>query len=249
MLSSAKLELHTQNRRARYRHKLRTLAHIKLNSDTSGILRDVSDVGLALQVLSQIPPNEVIHIHLELPNPRLRFEADGRVAWSDPLGQAGIVFVNIASRSHRLLKEWLFTQILSDAYRVAGDHASELLFSSSSRPAIRLEPDLCSATLESQSVGLFWFKVSASRFSRLIDGTVLVCAVLLFSLLTLFLTDVLPAWPLAAAFVLGTAVVFTAIYWAIFALWFGVTPGSRLATLASIESRDSLGERELTRFR
>jgi len=252
MGSSAMVGRSVGNRRV-YRRKLRSLAQVKLDS-ANGILRDVSDAGLAIQVLSPLVPGQPVHLGLDLPHPRLRFETEGRVLWSDSLGQAGILFVNLSSRSRRLLKEWLFTQILADAHRALGDDGSELLFSSTSRPAIRLAPSYCSQQLrssEAQRVCLFWLNMSALRFSRFVDGTALLCAVLLFSLLVLFFTDSLPSWPLTGAFVLGAALVFSAVYWFVFAVWFGITPGSRLAELASsdAEKKPALVEVELTRFR
>ena len=239
MVTSATVEPVPQNRRLRYRQKLRTLAYLKLDSGNGGVVRDVSETGIAVQLLTPLRADEQVHVGLELPNPRLRFEAEARVAWTDSLGQAGLEFSDLAPRSRRLLKEWLFTQILQDAHRGFGD-AAELLFSSAARPAIRLEETLPSfhpvpLNTESPSVRLLWFNISALRFSRFVDGTALLCAVLLFSLLALFFTDVLPSWPLAIAFVLAAAVVFAAVYWFVFGVWFGITPGGRLAELASSE--------------
>ncbi|HXZ42690.1 MAG TPA: PilZ domain-containing protein [Terriglobales bacterium] len=237
MLSSAIVEPVPQNRRLRYRQKLRTLAYLKLDSGNGGVIRDVSETGIAVQLLTPLRADEQVHVGLELPNPRLRFEAEARVAWTDSLGQAGLEFSDLVPRSWRLLKEWLFTQILQDAHRASGDDAAELLFSSATRPAIRLEETLPSfhpvpLNTESPSVHLLWFNISALRFSRFVDGTALLCAVLLFSLLALFFTDILPSWPFTLAFVLGVGAVFGALYWLVFAVWFGVTPGSRLAELA-----------------
>lgn len=240
MASSSAVEPLPQNRRLRYRQKLRTLAHVKLDSENGGVLRDISESGMAVQVLSHLQPNQRALFRLDLPNPRLRIEVEGRVAWSDSLGQAGIVFVDLAPRSRRLLKDWLFTQILADAHRALGEDAGELLFSSAARPAIRLEETLPSfhprpLNTESQCVRLLWLNVSARRFSKFVDGTALLCAVLLFSLLALFLTDVLPSWPFTAAFVVGAAAIFAAVYWFVFAVWFGITPGNRLAELANAD--------------
>ena len=80
----------------------------------------------------------------------MRVEATGRVAWADPMGQAGMEFLPLPQRSGRLLKEWIFVQLMASAQHSAGDsallygkssqEAAELLFSSRARPAIRLEP-------------------------------------------------------------------------------------------------------------
>src|SRR5579862_9905527 len=251
MGQSAMLEVHSQNRRSRYRHRLRTLSHIKMDCCDFGILRDVSDNGAALQVLSRLPLDQIVHLQLELANPRLRFEVDARVVWSDSLGQAGLVFVNIDSRSQRVLKEGLFTQILSDAHRVIGDHASELLFSAPLRPTIHLQPALPSCpSSAAPEVHLLWFNIPALRFSRYVDAIALLCAVLLFNLLVLFLTDMSPSWRLTMALVVCVTIAFAAMYWLIFAIWFGVTPGTRLAELASAEGGNwAPAEREIVRFR
>jgi hypothetical protein len=240
MVSSATVEPLPQNRRLRYRQKLRTLAYIKLNSVNGGVVRDISETGIAVQLLTPLRTDDQVHVGLDLPSPRLRFEAEARVAWTDSLGQAGLQFSGLAPRSRRLLKEWLLTQILADAHRAIGDDAGELLFSSAARPAIRLQETLPSfhpaaLNTESLSVRLLWFDISAPRFSHFVDATALLCAVLMFSVLALVLTDIFPSWPFAVAFVLGAAAVFAALYWFVFAVWFGVTPGNRLAELASAE--------------
>jgi hypothetical protein len=77
--------------------------------------------------------------------------------------------------------------------------------------------------------------LSASTFARAVDGLVLLCAVLLFSVLTLMLTDTLPAWPLASALMLGAAALLVVAYWGLFHLFFGATAGERLAELACRE--------------
>jgi len=254
MASSAILESPSQNRRLRYRQKLRTLAYIRLDSANGGVLRDISEAGIAVQVLTPLRAGEQVHVGLDLLNPRLRFEVEAHVAWTDSLGQAGLEFRDLGPRSWRLLKEWLFTQILADAHRTMGDDATELLFSSAARPAIRLEETLSSfhpvpLHAESLSVRLLWFNVSALRFSRFVDCTALLCAVLLFSLLALVLTDIFPSWPFTVAFVLGVAAVFAMLYWFVFAVWFGVTPGNRLAELAGAEAGSKARPQKIERAR
>lgn len=254
MASSAIVGPVSENRRARHRQKLRALAYIKLDSANGGVVRDVSESGVAVQVLVPLRSNQSLRIQLDLPNPRLRFEAEGRVVWIDSLGQAGLEFVDLAPRAQRLLKDWLFTQILADAHRAVGDDAGELLFSSAARPPIRLDETLPSfhpvpLTRESPSVRVLWFNVSALRFSRFVDATALLCAVLLFSLLALVLTDILPSWPFTVVFIVVAAVVFAGVYWFVFAFWFGITPGNRLAELAGAEITNNSRRTKLQRAR
>jgi len=246
-----------ENYRLHHRQKLRSLAYLQLNSQKAGIIRDVSEAGAAVQVLTPLAVNRRVRIGLDLPHPRVRFEAEGRVVWTDSLGQAGLEFLVLAPRSRQLLKEWLFTQLLTEAQFWAREEREELLFSNPSRTAIRLEgekswvgePPLLSH--EAPRIGFLWFAVSAHRFSRFVDTLALSCAVLLFSLLTLFLTDALPRWPLAVAFLAGLTAVLGLLYWFVFAVWFGITPGHRLAQLARSEAEQKSPKIELqrTRFR
>jgi hypothetical protein len=243
------------NARLHYRHKLRNLAYLQVDSQNAGIIRDVSQTGAAVQVLTPFDLNRRVRIGLDLPNPRLRFEAEGRVVWTDSLGQAGLEFLALAPRSDRLLKEWIFTQLLTDAASWARDEREELLFANSSRIAIQLDdrkarrskPPLVGR--DAQRIGFLWFDLSPLRFSRLVDGMVLTCAVWLFSLLTLLLTDTFPRWPLAVAFLAGLAALFGVVYWFVFAIGFGITPGRRLAELASSETGQNSPPAEAGRVR
>lgn len=225
-----------QNRRRGHRQRISNLAYVKLGASNGGVLRDVSEFGIAMQTLSPLRQEQEVHVQLDLPNPRLHLEALGRVAWSDSEGQAGVEFGDLPPRSVRLLKEWLFTQVLADAHRAGGD--AELLFSSAVRAPIRLQPmpSLMPRAKTVRPLRMRWFALSARKFSRVVDGLVLLCAVLLFSLLSLIMTDTLPSWPLAVVFVVSSAAIFAGLYWLLFAGWFGTTPGTRLAELAGIDS-------------
>jgi len=234
-----------QGRRRHHRQKVRNLAYFSWDSENRGVLRDVSESGAALQVLGPLHLNQQVHFRLELASPRLRVEGDGRVAWNDSLGQAGMEFLDVPPRAHRLLKDWIFTQILADAQRAGGDPQEGLLFSFPSRPAIRLEP-----TGSRQRIHFLGFRVTGDRFARIVDCLALLCAVLLFNVLALTMTDMLPSWPVAVLLVLLVTGVFAGLYWCMFSRWFGVTPGHRLAQLAFQERAGAKGPTELrTRFR
>jgi len=243
--------------RLHYRQKLRHLAYLQLDSQNAGIIRDLSQSGAAVQVLTPFARNRRVRIGLDLPNPRLRFEVESRIVWTDSLGQAGLMFLDLAPRSDRLLKEWLMTQLLTSAEGWARDEREELLFSNTSQAAIHLEDEKVFAPKprlfgrQVQRIAWLWFTVSPLRFSRFVDGMALSCAVLLFSLLTVFLTDAFPRGPAAVVFLGGLTVVFGLLYWVVFAVGFGITPGNRLAQLARSEPGETSCPDELgrTRFR
>lgn len=234
-----------------YRHKLRTLAYVNVGS-TAAILRDLSLSGLAIQAATKMSVGEQIELRLDLPNPRCRVEAVGRVVWTDSTAQAGVEFVSLSARAQSLLSQWIFSQLLTDVSRIAGD--GELLFSTAARPAIRLPqpsvlPSFQPAEEDSSRLRLLGFAVSPARFARIVDGLVLLCSVLLFSLISLFLIDILPVWPLTLAFLCAATVLFGLLYWLVFGIWFGSTPGNRLAALAGASAGEGRSIRPMPRPR
>ncbi len=233
-------------RRGHYRHQIQSLAYVNLDQTNGGVIRNLGDTGLAIQAVAPLYVNQQVFVRFDLANPRARIEATGRVAWADPVGQAGVEFVLLSPRSRRLLKEWILIQLLSAAQNSAGDaaffhtnsglQATELLFSSAARPAIRLEPEAAVArkggSYGSQPGTLhpwFPFAIPARALSRLVDGLVLLSAVLLFALICIAMVGVVPAWPVALVMGLGVAVVFAALYRFLFLFWIGSTPGDWLA--------------------
>jgi len=237
-----------------YRQKIRTLAHVSLDATHGAILRDLSEFGVALQTVTPLAPDQEVGLRFELPAPRVRVETVGRVVWADSWGQAGLQFLNLPPRSQRSLKEWIFTQILSAAYLFSpcesvpvegnrAEGATELLFSASARPAIQFKaeevrpPALLAPNARPRSVRLLWCPVPISprALSKLVDGLVVVCSVLLFAVMSMVMTNILPAWPVMLALTIGVAAVFGTLYWFLFAFWFGSTPGEHLARLACSE--------------
>jgi hypothetical protein len=234
-------------RRRHYRHQIQSLSYVNLDQTNGGVIRNLGDTGLAIQAVAPLYLNQQVFLRFDLANPRARVEATGRVAWADPVGQAGVEFVLLSPRSRRLLKEWILIQLLASAQNSAGDatffhnhsgqDATELLFSSAARPAIRLEP-VRAGGRRSEGAGsqpgtlqLSWlpFAVSAPMLSRLVDGLVLLSAVLLFALICIAMVGVVPAWPVALVIGLGVAVVFAVLYRFLFLFWMGGTPGDWLA--------------------
>ena len=265
----------TRTPRRAYRQKIRTLVPANLDSVPGGVVRDLSQFGIALQTVAALAPNQQVHLRFDLPAPRVRVEATGRVAWIDAWGQAGFQFVDLTPHSERLLKEWIFGQILCAAYlfapseslAVEGDHAegaTELLFSASPRPAIELaqprppepQPTRSPAPRDQVahpvSVRLPWCPIpmSVRTLSKLLDGLIQLCAVLLFAVVTMAMTSILPSWPIALALATGAAAAFVSLYWFLFVFWIKSTPGEHLARLASLEcDAKLLREEERSRFR
>ncbi len=242
-------------RRRHYRHQIQSLAYVNLDQGNGGIIRNLGDSGIAIQAVAPLHVNQQVFLRFDLANPRVRVEATGRVAWVDPVGQAGVEFLTLSQRSGRLLKEWIFVQLMASAQHSAGDsallygksgqEAAELLFSSRARPAIRLEASSgCRAaeakpTNSHRAVHLPWFPfaISAPALSRLVDGLILLSAVLLFALICMAMVGVVPAWPVALVMGIGVAAVFAVLYRFLFLFWMGGTPGDWLAGLTEVCDR------------
>ena len=238
-----------------YRHKIRTLSQVTLDARNGAILRDLNEFGIALQTVTPLAPNQQVHLRFELPASRMRVETAARIVWTDSWGQAGVQFLNLPQRSERALKEWMLTQILSSAYlfspcesaSVEGNRAegaSELLFSAVPRPAIQIEPRPARPTAlrpkaRPQRLRLPWcpFPISLNVFAKLLDTLILLCAVLLFAVMAMAMTNVLPTWPVTALLAIGITALFVGVYWFLFVLWFSSTPGEHLAALAYSEFR------------
>jgi len=261
-------------KRRHFRHKIHNLAYVNLDQANGGIIRNLSEAGIAIQAVAPLRANQQIYLRFELLSPRTRMEAAGRVAWADAMGQAGVEFLSIPQRSRRQLKEWLFAQLLMMAHHGVWDsvflhskrtgEARELLFSAAHRPAIRLQaeaaispehwglskdkpnpPPIAEASHRPLQLYGFPVPISARSLSWLADGLILLSAVLLFSVVSLAMTHTFPAWWFALGIAFGALCLFTVAYWFLFVICSGSTPGTHLAQLAT----DSDGMRAEADFR
>ena len=249
-------------KRRHYRQRVQNLAYVRLDQANGGILRDLSESGIAIQAVVPLRVHQEVHLRFELLNPRTRIEARGRVAWADPLGQAGMEFLDMAERPRHQLKEWIFTQLMASAehaeraesvfiHHGSGADATQLIFSDGARAAIQLEPEgaeLLAATADVPARTASPMSLSARGLSRTVDCLLLFCAVLLFAIISLGMTNLFPTWPLALALALGITSAFAAVYWYLFAVCVGMTPGEHLARVAFGELEE-VDDEEAPRFR
>ena len=242
-------ELPAHLRRRRFpRQGLRSLAYVKLDQANGGIIRDLTESGMAIQAVGRLQPGQELELRFELISPRVRVDARGRVAWADSSGQGGIQFFGVTPRMQRALRDWLLIQMLSvaaisgrDSMFSAGE--MELTFSAPARAVIVVEPPVAQ---EQESPRVEWglFSLTARSFSIFLDALVLLCAVLVFAISSIAVMGGVPEWPLAAALLLTVSTIFVAVYQVLFSDYVcGATPGTRLAMLASaqpgVEGEDS----------
>jgi Tfp pilus assembly protein PilZ len=236
-------------RRGHYRHQIQTLAYLNLDQSNGGIIRNLGDAGIAVQAVAPLTIDQKVFLRFDLANPRVRVEGTGRVAWADPVGQAGIEFLTLSQRARRGLKDWIFLQLLStaqanaDASFAENADAAELLFSSRPRPAIRFDN---AVTVRSAALAIgkdqrlhpvqlpwFPFAVSEQTLSRTVDGLILLSALLLFAVICIAMIGAVPAWPVALILGAGASALFALVYRYLFLFWLGCTPGSYLSRLTS----------------
>ena len=78
-----------RRQRRHYRHQIQTLAYLNLDHSNGGIIRNVGDSGIAVQSVAPLVASQQVFLRFELSHPKVRVEGTGRVAWVDPMGQAG----------------------------------------------------------------------------------------------------------------------------------------------------------------
>jgi PilZ domain len=246
-----------------YRHRIQNLAYVNLDQGNGGIIRDLNEHGLAIQAVAPLRSNQQVYLRFELLAPRVRIEASGRVAWADSSGQAGVEFATLPKRSRTLLKEWVFTQLLTTAHHVAWDSIfserkeradpGELAFSASARVPIELEHDLSALEhpAEPAAVHMFGCPVALSRrgLAHLVDGLILMSATLLFIVVSLAVSRIFPGWNIALPLILAVAVVFAGIYWYVFNSWIGCTPGTQMACTMGKNRGEDSEDADRARFR
>jgi hypothetical protein len=185
-------------------------------------------------------------------------EATGQVAWANEFGQAGIAFLNLPPRPERALKEWLMTDLLAAASELAPSRApifspaadtvvgDSLIMSAAPIPSIPVATSDSAADDSGMHVAevarspemplhFSWWPtdISPRLFARVVDSLVIVSAVLLFTIIAIESTGVVPTFWTATPFSVLLTVVFAGIYWVLFTRLAGRTLGRQLAQMAA----------------
>jgi hypothetical protein len=248
-----------RQQRQHFRHPLGSLAYVRLDHANGGIIRNISQSGVAIQAVGRLHVGQVIHLRFDLLRPKVRIDATGQVAWANEFGQAGISFLNLPPRPQRALKEWLMTDLLAAASELAPNKApifnpvedgcatDGLIISAAPVPTIPVEQDAAAEDDSEQSMRtdeltgsemplrFSWWPadISPRAFSGFVDSMIVVSAVLLFSIIAIESTGIIPSILIALGFVAFLLVVFGAVYWFLFVSMVGRTLGRHLAQIAA----------------
>ena len=97
-----------QDRRRHTRQLITPHLYVALNSSTSGgILTDVSEGGMALNLVGP-PVSDDVLLDLNLSGSDEHFQAEGQVTWTkDSERRVGLKFVDLTESSRRQIKKWL----------------------------------------------------------------------------------------------------------------------------------------------
>jgi hypothetical protein len=116
------------DRRVHQRRAIRPRLYVLLGgSGNDGILNDVSEGGVALDLVGSEPPGEYVDVDFEMSELGCHFEAKGRVTWRDESAKkVGVTFVDLPEAAREQIRQWI-------AMKTASAEAA--------RPAIVLDAD------------------------------------------------------------------------------------------------------------
>ncbi|MGD0417906.1 MAG: GAF domain-containing protein [Terriglobales bacterium] len=105
-------------RRRSVRQKLNTPVYASFNGPQPGMVVDLSELldlnedGFAVQACERLEVNRAVSLCLDLPETKSYIHGSGQVIWSDDTGRGGIRFSGLPESSRKILKEWLFANLL-----------------------------------------------------------------------------------------------------------------------------------------
>jgi TonB family protein len=97
------------NQRRHVRHVVKPRLYVAMSgSSAGGILHDVSEGGVALDVVDSTPSDERVHLDFDMSETGEHFEGLGRVIWkNESASRIGIRFVDLPDSSRNKVRKWL----------------------------------------------------------------------------------------------------------------------------------------------
>jgi len=94
-------------RRKCLRQMMHAPAFASFDGVTGGMILDLSEQGLSMQVGTKLERDRRVRLKLDLTEPAGELETTGYIAWADALGRAGVRFSELPAEARRRLNEWL----------------------------------------------------------------------------------------------------------------------------------------------
>jgi len=105
-------------RRSCVRQKLHSPVYVSFNGPRSGLVIDLSELvdlhegGFSVRTAEPLEVDRALTLCLDLPETKSFIHGSGQVVWSDDSGRAGIRFSFLPDPSKKVLREWLFANLL-----------------------------------------------------------------------------------------------------------------------------------------
>jgi c-di-GMP-binding flagellar brake protein YcgR len=98
-------------RRSSPRQIVNSPIYVSLGLSAGGFLCDLSEGGLAIELLGGTLRDQVVRVGFDLPNTGYRIEAIGQISWTNESARrAGLEFVEIARGTRRRIGHWISLQ-------------------------------------------------------------------------------------------------------------------------------------------
>ena len=87
------------------------------NSSNGGVLHDVGEGGLAVDIVGSKLTGEQVLLEFDMPETGGHFEATGQITWkNEPRNRVGLRFVDLSEASNQQIKEWLCAKSISGLF-------------------------------------------------------------------------------------------------------------------------------------
>ena len=107
-----------RNRRHHARQLVTPPVYVMLdNSSNGGVLHDVGEGGLAVDIVGSKLAGEQVLLEFDMPETGRHFEATGQITWkNEPGNRVGLRFVDLSEASNQQIKEWLCAKSISGLF-------------------------------------------------------------------------------------------------------------------------------------
>lgn len=106
---NAALSFMVRERRRYFRHPVATQVRIMIGQspEVNATTTNLSEGGMAIRFTGKLPKDSEARLQFTLPGSNTSLELQGKIAWADETGHAGIKFLEVPQSSQYQLEKWL----------------------------------------------------------------------------------------------------------------------------------------------